>query len=196
MCFLQAGICRKDWFTPSPLCLQHMCFALESWKCVTPQHWLKGNFPAEVRQGLPSYPTRALVLGSFPRTCCTRAHELHSLAVFPLPLPTPPPFFCRARGKMENLCSGEERCVLSDNIFSSLALKYVRHKLNGLKLIISSLLSAVMLSYQINKYLLSCKCSKSRNHEGFMDRKGCGTDLTVEEIKTSRGDAKCSGSRL
>lgn len=86
VCFLQAGICRKDWFSPSLLCLQHMCFAVANWKCMTPWYSLKGTFSPEVRLDLLSYPARALALRSFFWTHCVRAYEVYSsLLLFPSP---------------------------------------------------------------------------------------------------------------
>lgn len=155
VCFLQAGICRKDWFSPSLLCLQHMCFAVANWKCMTPRYSLKGTFSPEVRLDLLSYPARALALRSFFWTHCLRAYEVYSsLLLFPSPF-----FFFFLLIEPEangTFCSGGKTRVISYTIFSSLTLKCVREKPNGLKLIINSLLSMVGGSCQVNKYLLSC----------------------------------------
>lgn len=70
-----------------------------------------------------------------------RAHELHSLGCVPLPSYLLSPPSLAESDVNENLCSrGKKMCNVLDNIFSSLTLKCVKEKPNGLKLIISSLL--------------------------------------------------------
>ena len=90
VCFLQAGICRKDWGAdcPEPIVLQPWQ-AKSAWPCNTvsrePFLQRSGWVYALSYEGLP--------LRNPFWTHSRRAHELHSLGYVPFLSPPPPPLF-------------------------------------------------------------------------------------------------------
>lgn len=127
VCFLQAGICRKDWCSHSPPCSQRMCFAaLASWECVTLRHCLKGTFPPEVRLGLHSYSAKPCLWEIPSGHIAGRLMGSTVLAMFLSAPYHSPPFMAEPEASGKFVLRWRKMCDVLDNISSSLTLKCVK----------------------------------------------------------------------